>query len=161
MPEQTCGKWMPRKKTACARTPGHGGPCATPEAMQRQRRRFTDRVRIVSPADKARWNQAYKLSRYGLAQRQFDLLLEIQRYSCAMCLTPFDEALPVFIDHDHACCSDEKSSCGKCVRGLLCLSCNTALGQIERKYKLARAYLDNPPARSVMKLRRLTYLRGG
>ena len=41
---------------------------------------------------------------------------------------------------------DEKSSCGKCVRGLLCLSCNTALGLIERKYELARAYLDSPPA---------------
>jgi hypothetical protein len=39
-----------------------------------------------------------------------------------------------------------------CVRGLLDLSCNTALGQIERKYDLARAYLDNPPARLVMKI---------
>ena len=36
--------------------------------------------------------------------------------------------------------------CGKCVRGLLCLSCNTTLGLIERKYELAQAYLDNPPA---------------
>ena len=28
-----------------------------------------------------------------------------------------------------------------CVRGLLCLPCNTALGLIERTYELARAYL--------------------
>jgi hypothetical protein len=34
---------------------------------------------------------------------------------------------------------------GKCVRGLLDLSCNTALGHIERKGALARAYLDRPP----------------
>jgi hypothetical protein len=33
-----------------------------------------------------------------------------------------------------------------CVRGLLCLPCNTALGLIERTYELARAYLDSPPA---------------
>jgi hypothetical protein len=33
--EKLCGKWMPRKKTTCARTPGHGGPCSTPEAMDR------------------------------------------------------------------------------------------------------------------------------
>jgi hypothetical protein len=27
----------------------------------------------------------------------------------------------------------------------LCLSCNTGLGLIERKYELAQPYLDNPP----------------
>lgn len=67
-----------------------------------------------------------------------------------MCHTPFEEDKPVFIDHDHACCADEKSSCGKCIRGLLDLSCNTALGHIERRYNLARAYLDNPPGQLVM-----------
>ena len=41
-------------------------------------------------------------------------------------------------------------ACGKCVRGLLCLSCNTALGLIEHKYELARAYLDSPPAQLVV-----------
>jgi hypothetical protein len=25
--EALCAKWMPRKKTTCARTPGHGAPC--------------------------------------------------------------------------------------------------------------------------------------
>jgi hypothetical protein len=36
------------------------------------------------------------------------------------------------------------------VRGLLCLSRNTALGQIERKYELARAYLDSPPGQLIV-----------
>ena len=39
---------------------------------------------------------------------------------------------------------------GKCVRGLLCLSCNTALGLIKREYELVRAYLDSPPAQLVV-----------
>jgi hypothetical protein len=42
--------------------------------------------------------------------------------------------------------SHEKQSCGKCLRGLLCLSCNTTLGHIERNYARAQAYLDAPPA---------------
>ncbi len=80
------------------------------------------------------------------------LLLEIQQYACAMCRTPFEEEQPIFIDHNHACCPDEKSSCGRCVHGLLCLSCNTALGVIERKYDLARAYLDSPPGQLVVRV---------
>lgn len=31
------------------------------------------------------------------------------------------------IDHDHACCPKEKC-CGKCIRGLICASCNIMLG---------------------------------
>ena len=149
-----CGKWTPRKNTACARGPGYGGPCATPEAMSRARQRFAERIaahgRTVDPAAQFRWNQAYRLVRYGLTREQFDRLLEIQQYACAMCHAPFEDAQPIFIDHDHACCPDEKCSCGKCVRGLVCLSCNTALGLIERKYELARAYLDSPPGRLVV-----------
>jgi hypothetical protein len=58
-----------------------------------------------------------------------------------MCLVPFAERQAIFVDHDHGCCPDEKRSCGGCVRGLLCLRCNTGLGYIERMYELATAYL--------------------
>ncbi len=62
-----------------------------------------------------------------------------------MCHEAFGENAPIFIDHDHACCPDERSSCGKCVRGLLCLRCNTGLGYVERMHAIARAYLDAAP----------------
>lgn len=151
MVRHVCGKWMPRAQTTCVRTLGHGGPCKSAEAMRRMRQRNAARALIhgrhVDPAIKRRWNKAYKLTCYGLTQELFDRLLAIQQSACAMCREPFIEGRPIFIDHDHACCRNEKSSCGTCVRGLLCLSCNTALGHIERKYEMARAYLDSPPAR--------------
>lgn len=36
------------------------------------------------------------------------------------------------IDHDHSCCGRGRPSCGKCIRGMLCTTCNTGLGQVER-----------------------------
>lgn len=35
------------------------------------------------------------------------------------------------IDHDHNCCSKERS-CGKCVRGVICARCNNLVSQYER-----------------------------
>lgn len=35
---ELCGKWMPRAKTTCARTPGHAPPCMTPASMERNRK---------------------------------------------------------------------------------------------------------------------------
>lgn len=144
-----CGKWMPRKETYCARSAGHPPPCATPEAMQRQRQRAADRVlvhgRNVNPVVKARWRQAYKLQRYGLTQEQFDQMLEDQGYACAMGGEPFEDGQQICIDHDHACCpvvpGRETRCCGRCVRGLLCFRCNTALGYVEMYGELARAYI--------------------
>jgi Recombination endonuclease VII len=139
---------MPRKETYCARGAGHPSPCATPEAMERQRHRAAERVlihgRSVNPAVKARWRQVYKLQRYGLTQKQFDQMLESQGYACAMGREPFEDGQQIFIDHDHACCpvspGTQTRCCGRCVRGLLCFRCNTALGYVEMYGELAMAY---------------------
>lgn len=67
-----------------------------------------------------------------------------------MCHRSFEENEYVFIDHDHDCCPvpprAQTRSCGKCVRGLVCFRCNTALGYIELYGELAYAYLAGPPA---------------
>jgi hypothetical protein len=83
-----------------------------------------------------------RLANYGLTQEDFDRLLEAQGHACGMCHTPFEEGQLIHVDHDHDCCKVKNRSCGKCVRGLLCHSCNVSLDHIERRYAMARVYLD-------------------
>jgi Recombination endonuclease VII len=142
-----CGKWMPRADTPCVRRRGHPGGCKSEQSMARfrdwkaeWRRRGGD-----DPAAKQRWSRTSRLRGYGLTRATFDQLLETQRHACGMCGEPFQESGRICIDHDHACCASEKKSCGQCIRGLLCLSCNTTLGHIERNQELARRYQTNPP----------------
>lgn len=58
---------------------------------------------------------------------------------CAACR----DKPPTQVDHDHSCCSG-KTSCGKCVRGLLCSKCNLIAGLLELnhdKFPKVREYL--------------------
>jgi hypothetical protein len=76
----------------------------------------------------------YKLEGfYHVSAEYVNEQLKRQKDCCAICERPFaemsDRRRPS-IDHDHSCCSGA-TSCGKCVRGLLCCRCNTMLGFIE------------------------------
>lgn len=65
--------------------------------------------------------------RYGL---KYEALLEMYKkcnYSCMAC----GQTTSLVVDHDHSCCSHANRKCGKCVRGLLCVSCNNMAGYIE------------------------------
>ena len=72
------------------------------------------------------WNRYRRVKRkYNLSDFEYDSMIINQESSCAIC-----KKKNIFffaVDHDHKCCS-EKTSCGKCVRGLLCNSCNWGLG---------------------------------
>jgi hypothetical protein len=112
---------------------------------QRQRAAAARPSRVVTPEAKARWRRAHKFVRLGITEAEFDRRLEAQGYACGMCRKPFGDGERISIDHDHACCPVPPGvvarSCGKCVRGLLCFRCNTALGYIEMYGDLARAYI--------------------
>lgn len=65
--------------------------------------------------------------RYGL---KYETLLEMYKecnYSCMAC----GQTSSLVVDHDHSCCAHANRKCGKCVRGLLCVSCNNMAGYIE------------------------------
>jgi hypothetical protein len=76
-------------------------------------------------------------------------MLAGQGQACAMCRRPFKKGERVCADHDHACCPPSPTTaktCGKCIRGLLCFRCNTALGYIELYRDRADAYLARSAA---------------
>ena len=87
-----CNKWMPRKSTTCARTPGHGGSCMTAENMARRRKYRRNHPHPESPESRKNSNRKYRISSYGLTQEQFDRLLDAQQYACGMCHEPFEDA---------------------------------------------------------------------
>lgn len=142
--DEICGEWMPKKQVPCARGQGHGGKCASAEAIENHRVRSRARVRTDSPETLRRRSRARRLRRYNLTGDQFNRLVESQGNVCGMCREPFKAGRRICIDHDHACCPDRERSCGKCVRGVLCLRCNTTLGHIEGLGDLARIYLSKP-----------------
>lgn len=83
---------------------------------------------------------------YSITPEIYDKLLTSQGGVCAICGKPKVNK-NLAIDHDHSCCPGKKS-CGKCIRGLLCLLCNRALAQFGDNLEgVLRAvkYLENPP----------------
>lgn len=117
--------------------------------MERQRQRSADSrpTRVVLPEARARWYRAYKFVRFGITEARFNQMLEAQGYACGICREPFRPGQRVCIDHDHRCCSVPPSglarSCGKCVRGLLCVRCNTWLGWLETYGRRVWEYLGH------------------
>lgn len=65
-----------------------------------------------------------RLRRYNLSYAEYMVMYQLQTGRCAICRKEFI-ATPA-VDHDHSCCSGN-TSCGKCVRGLLCTHCNKGL----------------------------------
>lgn len=84
------------------------------------------RTRASRRANPGAWRAQRLWQDYKITLEQYQALLDRQNGGCAICATPPDEEW-LSVDHDHACCAGNKS-CGKCVRGLLCRSCNLGLG---------------------------------
>jgi hypothetical protein len=76
----------------------------------------------VTRAHRRKW-------RYNLTNEEFKMHLTLQNDLCAICCNPPKENKELVVDHDHSCCPTPPT-CGRCTRGLLCHSCNTALARL-------------------------------
>lgn len=117
----------------------HPGPrCAT---HHRRRRNATREAARAAHVERT----------YSITEEQRQELYEAQGGTCAGCpATGATRRLSV--DHDHACCPGS-TSCGECVRGLLCRTCNRFLGHVRDDPAALRRladYLENPPAQRVL-----------
>jgi hypothetical protein len=60
---------------------------------------------------------------------------------CKICGEPEKYKNRLSVDHDHSCCPGI-TSCGKCIRGLLCSNCNRVLGQVNDDKGLLQKMID-------------------
>lgn len=90
-----------------------------------------------NPAKRREYGITRRLGKYAITQNEFKELLDNQQGCCAICMTPIESDSKGHIDHDH------KSGF---VRGILCGSCNRAIGLLKDDYFIiseAAAYLQN------------------
>lgn len=91
------------------------------------------RAQICKPHRRPVW-------KYGLS---LDRLEQLYFIGCCRVCGGSDR---LHVDHDHSCCpslNDVKwRGCGRCVRGLLCFQCNTALGLVKDNPQTLRALAD-------------------
>jgi hypothetical protein len=84
----------------------------------------------------------YRKWRTGLTPEAFCALLDSQGGMCAICHSPEPGGSGYWhIDHDHACCPGQRS-CGRCLRGILCMNCNMMLGLVHDDMRRLQAALD-------------------
>lgn len=126
---------------ATARPAPHPGPrCAT---HHRQVRKTRSQAASV----------AHVQNTYRITDQQYQALLDAQGGVCAVCQRARGVTRRLSVDHDHKCCPGP-TSCGRCVRGLLCRHCNRDIIGFLRDdpaaFDRAAAYLRRPPAFDVI-----------
>lgn len=127
----TCRTWQPESAFAKSKN--------RPDGLQRMCRGCkADHYR--QNAEKVR--DKMREARFGITREQFDALFESQGNVCATCGTDNPGTSYWAVDHDHACCPGSDKTCGKCIRGILCRTCNHALGNVKDNHQTLARMID-------------------
>jgi hypothetical protein len=82
------------------------------------------------------------VKKHGITYDQYLEMYEAQNGKCKICDgIETSHRSRLSIDHDHSCCPGE-TSCGQCIRGLLCFNCNTALGNAKDNIENLQKMID-------------------
>lgn len=139
-PERQCKDCAPGSKRPA---PYPGPRCATHNREVKKNRKSTTRSTRLQKT-------------YNITVEQYEEIYESQGRMCAIC-GPYSgrngRTKNLSVDHDHSCCNGSVS-CGKCVRGLVCDTCNKFLGLLRDNpdgFQRGIDYLTDPPARKVVR----------
>jgi hypothetical protein len=105
--------------------------------------------RARAAAQKARRAENHVRRVYSLPEGAYEALKALQGGRCAICQWATGRTKRLAVDHDHGCCAG-RTSCGACIRGLLCGPCNRMLGHVRdspQALRRAADYLENPPGK--------------
>jgi hypothetical protein len=103
--------------------------CKRVDALERKQRKESE----YGPAVKRSLDRKQNLKFfYNLSPSGHVEILANQEWKCAnpACVSSDTPDAHLHVDHDHTCC-DGRRSCGECIRGLLCNTCNRVLGFVD------------------------------
>lgn len=89
------------------------------------------------------WRSDKLKAAYGITLDDYEVMLAAQGGGCAICGGVNASGRNLSVDHDHACCP-VGTSCGQCVRALLCDPCNRSIGLMRddpKRLEAAAAYI--------------------
>lgn len=123
---KTCSNCQEAKSLSEFRSDGRLSRCQACRSASRKAWRETYRDK------QALYRRRAQLGAYGLTEEEYDVMLAAQGGGCAMCGKTCRTGRQLAVDHDHLS--------GR-VRGLLCVTCNQALGVYEATREAAAKYL--------------------
>lgn len=148
----SCGGNKTPRSELCQECKGNAHTNLSPEERRRKSAEYQRNRRLADPEGTRAQAREYQQkngrryhikSKFGITLEDWDRMLRNQSGRCYLCERPLQGGrTDIHIDHDHHCCPGRRS-CGKCIRGLACQTCNQGVGQFGDDPQLMRKVADN------------------